>query len=279
VAAIVPSGTRAPATVAVPATGAPAVSPTAGVAAVTTPPARVTATAASTLAARTPAPAAPPEPDASGAIRLALPAGDVAFRLTLVPRALGVSDYAVELADADGRPYPDARRVALKLAMRAMNHGVYDAEATAQGDGRYLARSNHLVMVGAWQGWVVAELPDGSIRSATFAFRTGPEQPAAVQSAVVSQAPPGVQLVDLVAYPDATWPAEVALAPGAPTRVEAMLMDGVRCGDRLRIPSQGLEAPFAPSGFAHLDLQVDAPRALVPRCTSQGLILEPGAAP
>ena len=215
----------------------------------------------------------PLTPDAEGKVAVTLPLGDLVARLTLTPRPPVFSDYEVALEDALGRPYASARRVAFKFAALEMNHGVSNQEAVSDGAGRYRVSANDLVMTGTWQGWVVVELDDGSVRDARFAFQTGPSHPVTVAYMIRSGAPAGLQLVRAVVYPDGDWQSQRAVAPGTPVRVEVVLAAGARCGDRLRAPALGLEASFSSDGFARLQFGVDRPMTLAMSCEADGLEL------
>lgn len=213
-------------------------------------------------------------PDADGRVTSMMTDGDLTMRVELTPRALGNSNYAVRLEGADGQPYPGVSRVAFKFAMVGMDHGLFSQEGIPGEDGRYAAQGNDLIMEGAWYGWVLVELNDGSVRDGQYAFGTGPARPARVAGRVESGSPPGQRLVNIALYPDLSSPPALVEASDSPILVEVVMAQGAACMGTVRAPGLGLDARFSDDGLAQLRLPPGEPTPLEIRCTERGVVLD-----
>jgi hypothetical protein len=213
-------------------------------------------------------------PDADVRVTSMMTDGDLTMRVELTPRALGNSDYAVRLEGADGQPHPGVSRVAFKFAMVGMDHGLFSQEGVPGEDGHYAAQGNDLIMEGAWYGWVLVELDDGSLRDGQYAFATGPARPARVAGRVESGSPPGQHLVNIALYPDQSSPPPVIEASDSPILVEVVMAQSAACVGTVRAPGLGLDARFSDDGLAQLRLPPGEPTPLETQCAASDLVLE-----
>ncbi|MFN8632972.1 MAG: hypothetical protein U0893_03890 [Chloroflexota bacterium] len=213
-------------------------------------------------------------PDVDGRVTTMMTDGDLTMRVELTPRALGRSDYAVRLERSDGQPYTGVARVAFKFAMIGMDHGLFSQEGIPGDDGQYAAQGNDLIMAGAWYGWVLVELDDGTLRGGQYAFGSGPERPALVVGRVESGSPPGVRLVNVAVYADEPPPLTAIGAIDAPTLVEIALAQSNACDGSVRLPALGLEVPFTDHGLAQVRIPPMEPQMVQIRCTPLGLLVE-----
>jgi hypothetical protein len=213
-------------------------------------------------------------PDADGRVTTLMTDGDLTMRVELTPRALGRSDYAVRLERADGQPYPGVSRVAFKFAMVGMDHGLFSQEGSPGDDGHYAAQGTDLIMEGAWYGWVLVELNDGSLRDGQYAFGTGSARPARVAGRVESGSPPGQRLVNIAIYAGQSSPPDLIEAADTPILVEFAMAQSAACSGTVRAPALGLDASFSDHGLAQLRLPPGDPTPLEIRCTERDLVLE-----
>jgi copper transport protein len=86
-------------------------------------------------------------------------AADIRVRLQIDPASLGQNDLIVTITDAGGAPI-EVQRVQADLQMQAMDMGVTQAIAEAQGNGRYSIRQQWLSMVGEWQITILVRRSD-----------------------------------------------------------------------------------------------------------------------
>ncbi|HKQ29234.1 MAG TPA: copper resistance protein CopC, partial [Burkholderiales bacterium] len=94
-------------------------------------------------------------------------AGDLRIALRVDPAWVGVSRFHVEIADSEGRPPPDIRRVVLTFTMEGMNMGRTNVTLSPRGPGVYEAEGFYVGMPGISQIGVAVNR-DGGDRTAVF---------------------------------------------------------------------------------------------------------------
>lgn len=106
-----------------------------------------------TQAAQSSAPAA-----GSSIFKNSATAGDLNIQLLVDPNQVGLNDYQVKLADAQG-PVSDASLVRLDLSFADPKFGTSNIPLPPAGDGVYQASGANFAQVGRWQVTVVVRRP------------------------------------------------------------------------------------------------------------------------
>jgi uncharacterized membrane protein/mono/diheme cytochrome c family protein len=107
------------------------------------------------------------------ALTLEQAAGPLHATVAIRPPRPGPAEFEVRLAEADGQPYENARRVRLQFTPANSDLGGSDITAEPRGEGRFVAEGTYLSLVGEWQLELQVQRLDGEDVFASFGLDVG----------------------------------------------------------------------------------------------------------
>ena len=168
--------------------------------------------------------------------------GDLRVAIQIQPAVFQPATLEVRLANSQGRPPTDVRRVDLQVAMEGMDHGARGISAGQVAPGVYRAQGMLLAMEGPWWLGIRIERAAGQVDSGVFGFRVPPDQPNGAVSVMYDRPPGPFDVVDVAVYPGEVSPNEVAVASQHPIPAggDVRRPSGVRVsGSRRRVEPAG----------------------------------------